>query len=82
MGRHEPDIHLAAAHEGQGGYVFLDQFLQDRARIRACQCEPRSFLAQIADADALCHMIHEPAHVPLSQVITAHDPPRAVAPVQ
>ena len=76
------DVELAHAHEGQGGDVALGQALDDLERVGTGEREAADLLAQVAHRDALFEVVVEPAHVPRPQVVGAHDPERAVAPVE
>ena len=80
-GADKADVHLGAAHEGERD-IFVDELLENLPGVRPGQREAADFFAEVFDLNAVFHVIHEPAHVPLAQVVRAHNPPRSVAPIE
>ncbi len=87
-GAQQPEVEGRAAHEGQGvvADVLVGELRQQVAGSRPGECEAHRRVGDVAHRDfvlrAFGDAIQEPAHVPLAQVIRAHEPPGAVAPVE
>ena len=78
----KPDVKAAAAHEGQRAHIAIAQPFDHLARLWPGQRKAHCGVGDIAQIYIGVHMIGKPAHMPFAQIVAAHDPPAAIAPVK